>query len=686
MRRQPLAILLAILLAFALALPACTIESGSEAPETSDTAAHDTIGSDGTADGTTQDATTAPDTGPACNPGTLWKPGIKAFEDATKVAGLQGVLGIRLSVTDFDGDGWPDLLIRNGGGPEDFKEGKRSRWLMRNNGDGTFSDFTQQSGLLRGRLNSDPNYGRPGDIFVSGDVDNDGDLDIYVATARHKPTDDQETSELMLNKGDGTFELGPAKSDARFVGKPSVPAGATFVDYNRDGNLDLWVAHNMVGGQTSPLPDALLQGDGKGGFVDVSAKVGIQTVSWYTFGPLNAAKGHSWAWSTAACDLNNDGMPELLASSYGRRPNLLWRAAPKEGGGIQYVNESVASGYAYDHRFDWTDNLSAQCHCHDHPKDPECDKPPEPPPGICQSLKNSFGGKYRWNHSTDREAFNLGGNSGATVCADVDNDGMIDLMTHEIVHSDVGSSSDPSELLINQASAEVRFARPGGEVTGLVRDDIKYDWGGYDRGDMTGAIFDFDNDGWKDVYIGSSDYWGNHGLLFHQHSKQKFQRLDPADYFKHNRANGVAIADFDRDGDLDLFAGHSLMRCPEGSKYSSDCYPTQQIKLFRNLMGAGSNWLQVHLEGAEGSNRSAIGARVDIKTSEGPQTRVVDGGHGHFGTQRDATLHFGLGAACSAKVTVVWPDAKRTIQTFELSANQRYKLRQGVAEPVAAGM
>jgi hypothetical protein len=420
--------------------------------------------------------------------------------------------------------------------------------------------------------------------------------------------------------------------------------------------------------------------------VDVSNKAGVTTFSWYNIGPINEGKGHSWAWSSAACDLNNDGMPELLASSYGRRPNHLWRAQPTGSGGVHYVNESVASGYAHDDRMDWTDNLSAQCHCQDHPNDPECDLPPDPPPGICPSLKNSFGGKYRWNHSLDREPLNLGGNSGATVCADIDNDGHIDLMTHEIVHYDVGSSSDPSELLINQASAEVRFARPGGDKTGLVRKDITTEWGGWDRGDMTGAVFDFDNDGWKDIYIGSSDYWGNHGLLFHQKGKQIFERLAPADYFQHNRAHGVAVADFDRDGDLDLVAGHSLMRCPEGSKYSTDCYPTQQVKLFRNLMGQGSNWLQVHLEGAGDSNRSAIGARVDIKTNEGPQTRVVDGGHGHFGTQRDATLHFGLGPSCKATVRVIWPDAKRTMQTFELAANQRYQLRQGVADPVAVGM
>ena len=73
---------------------------------------------------------------------------------------------------------------------------------------------------------------------------------------------------------------------------------------------------------------------------------------------------------------------------------------------------------------------------------------PAPPSAeICASFKAAFGENYRWNHDYGRELFSLGGNSGATVCADVNNDGDMDLMTQEIVHWDVGANSDPSELL-----------------------------------------------------------------------------------------------------------------------------------------------------------------------------------------------------------------------------------------------
>jgi len=471
---------------------------------------------------------------PNCPPISGWQAGTPAFALATSEWGLEGVMGIRMSVTDLDGDGWPDLLVRNGGGPDDFgPEGNRSRWVLRNTGQGTFEDVTEASGLLTYRFAGDDNHnqGRPGDTFTSGDVDNDGDLDIFVGHTRTDVTDlESETSELMLNNGDGTFSLGPKGSYSRFQYVASKPAGIAFLDYDLDGQLDLWVVHNQQPGPTG-LPDYLLHGDGAGSFENAIWDMGVTSKPWSDLDDLNGAKAYTWGWSGAACDLNNDGLPELLAASYGRFPNQLWRAIPgAAGGAASYENISVASGYAFDHRVDWTDNVSAQCHCEDFPDDADCDTVPSPPSAaLCESFVAAFGG-YRWNHATGREPFNLGGNSATTVCADVDNDGWMDLMTGEIVHWDVGSSSDPAELLFNTRDPAIRFERPGNDVTGLVRVD---EYEGWDHGDMTAAVFDFDNDGWQDVYIGSSDYPGNKSLLFRQTAPAEFEHVAIADYFLH---------------------------------------------------------------------------------------------------------------------------------------------------------
>ncbi len=611
---------------------------------------------------------------PACRTASKWTKGTKAFVEATTEWGLKGVEGTRVSVLDYDGDGRPDVLIRGGDGPEDFTKGERRRWLLRNTATG-FVDVTAKSGLFTARGNQLPG-GLRGSVLASGDVDNDGDLDIFVARAVHDPNaDDYDggTSELLLNNGDGTFKLGP-DSPARMAGKPAVPAGVTFVDVDRDGNLDLWITHNMASGHTSPLQDKLRRGDGKGGFVDITAKSKLNTLIWSNISQLDLALGRSWAWSSAACDLNNDGVPELLASSYGRAPNHLWRAVD-DGTKLTYVNESVASGYAYDHRVDWWTDINAQCYCMDNPKAIDCDIPKPPAdPTICPKLKAAFNGNYRWDHNTGRHPFRMGGNSGATVCADLNNDGFIDLLTGEIVHPDVGNCSDPTEIMFNAKDPAVRFTRPGPGETGLVRDHKG------DYGDMANAVLDFDNDGWPDIYVGSSDYPGTTGLLFHQKAPEngagptRFVAVPYADYFKHNRSSGVVAADFDLDGDLDLLVGHSRMRCNQGM--GADCYATRQVKLFLNQVGAGGNHVRLTLVGGKGTNRSAIGARVEVRSEGVWQTREIDGGHGHFNTQKDKSLHFGL-PGCTAKVTILWPDKARSEQVFEVAANRHYRVEQG---------
>ena len=615
---------------------------------------------------------------PVCNEGSSWSPGQSAFRDVTAEWGLLGVVGVYLNTADIDGDGWPDLLVRNGGGPDDFSAGgERSRWVLRNTGAGEFEDVTQSSGLLAGRVNDDPDFGRNAKLFASGDVNNDGYLDVFTGCSRIDYLDEStETAEIMLGNGDGTFTLGPEGSAARFADKSSNPVGASFVDFDLDGNLDLWVVHNERPVR-DPMQDKLLRGDGEGGFTDVTYPRGLYTREWNWLDDLNSALCHSWGWGALACDLNNDGMAELLASSYGRSPNHLWRAA-RDGEDISYVNESVASGYAFDLRVDWTDDLNAQCYCEDNPEEEDCDMPPEPESyAICEILRAAFGDTYRWSHELSREPFQLGGNSGTTVCFDINNDGFFDLLTTEIVHSDVGSCSDPSEILVNLGDPDVRFDRPGNDVTGLLRvDDLEF----WNHGDMTAAVFDFDNDGWPDIYIGSAEYSGTKGLLFHQEAPLEFELLDTADYFEHYRSHGVTAADFDRDGDLDIVVGHSLFRC-EGYPDPWECSDTSQIRFFENLMGEGSNWLQLRLEGGGGANRFAIGARVEVAANGYTQMQQVDGGHGRNGLQPDLLLHFGLGPACEAEVTVHWPDASGSVQTFTVPANARHYIVQG-SDPV----
>ena len=277
-----------------------------------------------------------------------------------------------------------------------------------------------------------------------------------------------------------------------------------------------------------------------------------------------------------------------------------------------------------------------------------------------------------WNHDNDRNPWRLGGNSGATVCGDLDNDGDLDLFTTEIRHWWAGAGSDGSEVLVNDGGAT--FTRPGDEALGLA---ITHDGTTWDEGHMTAAVFDFDNDGWNDIYLGASDYAGNRGRLYHNETDGSlaFVEVSPDVGIDHNRSHGVVVADFDRDGDLDVIVGHSRARCDASGP--NDCYERPQVRFFENLAGDGGNFVQLALEGGEGTNRAAIGARVTVTAGGVTQTQEVGGGHGHYGAQNDMVLHFGLGAACEAEVTVRWPDGALTTETASVQSGLRYRWRQG---------
>jgi len=254
------------------------------------------------------------------------------FTDVTKASGLwtdQTRWGAGCSFLDYNRDGHLDLFVSNyvrfsfehapvAGenvncnwkgipvecGPRGLPTGRHS--LYRNNGDGTFTDVSQQTGVAT----ATETYGM---TVVAADFDEDGWPDIYVAC-------DSTPSLLFMNNHDGTFReegvmRGPALSDD---GAEQAGMGLGVGDYDLDGHLDLFKTH------FADDANGLYHNDGKGNFDDVTrvSRIGVET--------------RYISWGAGIVDLDNDGYPDLFMVSGSVYPEVE-RKLP------QYANKNPRS-------------------------------------------------------------------------------------------------------------------------------------------------------------------------------------------------------------------------------------------------------------------------------------------------------------------------------------------------------
>ncbi len=465
---------------------------------------------------------------------------------------------------------------------------------------GTFADVTEAAGIEAPHV---PGGNITGQAW--GDYDRDGDLDLFV-------TGGLGENRLLRNRGDGTFETVALPHHAAMPGPGK--AGVTWADYDNDGWLDLYVT--VLG------PNVLLHNEQGRGWV--AADAGVD----------DAQHGRSAAWG----DYDGDGWLDLYLVNGGDDHDRLFNGEP--GGTFSDRSERVAlrlakPGYAATW-LDYDDDGDLDLYVvNDHLTGNDLWRNDGPGPDGWQLTNVS--------HLTGA---GLAANAMGTAVGDYDRDGDLDVFSSDIHRTN---------LLRNETGqGGIGFTEVAARV-GVDHGSIN--WGA--------AWIDVDLDGWQDLYLATQDpqpmaltnrLYRNLGGTFEDIS-------DDCGCADPRFTTGVAAADYDGDGAIDLVIGNY------GTGY----------RLLHNerVLDTGHHWLVVDLTGAPPINRDAIGAKVSVHTSDG-QVHVAERRSGSsLGAGDMLPLHFGLGTATVDEIRVRWPNGTHT-RHVEVPTDARWHATYGV--------
>jgi hypothetical protein len=507
-----------------------------------------------------------------------------------------------------------------------------------------FEEIAGRSGLnFVADSSPTPNKNQP-ETMVGGvallDYDNDGYLDIYFVNGAAIPSLKKESpkywNRLFHNNHDGTFTDVTEKAGVRGEG---YGMGAAVGDYDNDGWPDLFVA-NVTRNQ-------LFHNNHDGTFTDVTGKANLGGAI------LDGKK--MWSISAAWIDFDNDGHLDLFVSNYckwqvnkdpfcGPNPNLRAYCHPKNyaalpntlyrnNGDGTFTDVSAAMGVDKS----YGKGMGVAIADYDHDGFMDIFVANDNAPNLL--FHNLGGKKFEEVALQTGVAFPESGSfiSGMGVdFKDIDNDGWDDLW-----HTAVEGESFP----IFRNTGKGDFV----EITnsaGL----------GHSTRDMSGwsnGIFDFDNDGWKDLFVVRGHTQDNisqmslrkyeePNTLFRNLGNGRFQDASAQagpDLIKPDPHRGAAFGDLDNDGRID-----AVVSVLNG-----------RAKYFHNVSATGNHWILLKLAGVK-SNRMGIGAQIRITTDDGRmQYNHVTTSTG-YACSSDPRVHFGLGRAKMIReIDIVWP-------------------------------
>jgi len=510
--------------------------------------------------------------------------------------------GAGVAFFDYDNDGWLDVYLTNG-----TQLGKQwpagqapTSHLYKNNRDGTFTDVTEKSGLAR--------TGWQTGVCI-GDYDNDGWDDLFCCFWGHNI--------LFHNNGNGTF-TDVTKKAGLYNEEVRWGAGCSFLDYDRDGRLDLFVC-NYIKLDPAKTPDpngaaqcqwkgipvmcgprgmpgdtnALYRNNGDGTFTDVSEKAGI------------LKPGPRYSITSVSYDFDNDGWPDIYVA-VDSQPSILF----KNNHDGTFTDIAMIAGCAY------SDNGHEQAGMGVAVADYDCD-------GWFDIFKTNFAddtcnlyhnnGDGTFSDVTFASGIGINNQYVAWGCAflDYDNDGWTDLM----------------------------------QINGHVYPEID--------GHSVGQTYKNPRLVYRNM--GRNVGPGNSGVQF----KDVSAEMGPGITEKYS-SRGAAFGDYNNDGGVDALVLNM----------------NDSPSLLRNDGGNAQNWIKVKLIGTA-CNRSAIGARVRVVTGTHAQMDEVHSG-GSVMSQSDLRPHFGLGKAAVADlIEVKWPTTQKIERFSKVAANQILTIREG---------
>jgi enediyne biosynthesis protein E4 len=461
---------------------------------------------------------------------------------------------------DYDKDGFIDIYACSGTWLKGFSKDEMpaeesTNHLYRNMGDGTFTDVTKKAGV------GGPWYSMGVSV---GDYNNDGFPDLYLSNYGQNV--------LLKNKGNGSFS--DVTKHANVSGGNETTVGAVWLDYDNDGNLDLYVGNYLEfdpnykyfyapDGFPGPMaydaqPDVLYHNKGDGTFEDVTSAMGITDKDGRAMG-------------VGAADYDADGYVDIFVAN-DHTLNYLWHNEK----GKRFVDLGTMSGTAFSQAGEATVSMSVDF-------------------------------------------------------ADYNRDGLMDLFV-----------SDDSYCSLYENLNHGIFAEKG-NASGISTAAAQFvGW--------SSSFVDYDNDGDQDIFKTNGalkHLYGQEDQLFENEGGGIFKdvSLDKGAYFQRELVGrGACLGDYDNDGDFDFF----IVNLNDNAVF------------LRNNRGNQNNWLMLDLQGTS-SNRDAIGAMVKVTADTLVQTAQKKSTTGYL-SQNDPRMHFGMAKFEKAdKIEIKWPSGKTQV-------------------------